>query len=139
MIYVTSMCGTNMAKNIIPSPKEATGLVKFSKKFTQTNFLCYTIHQLIHLWKVGWFLNWLFMIWRPCRNCSKSVLIPPNNKLFSQACPLNGEFHSNFFCVAWYWNLRNELCSISKYLQEQYTRYITRAALFFACCTSYFF
>ena len=38
--------------------------------------------------------------------------------------------HSKKICVAWYWNLRNELCCISKYLQEHYTRCITRAALF---------
>jgi hypothetical protein len=37
--------------------------------------------------------------------------------------------HSKKNRVAWYWQLRNELSCFSQYLQEHYTRCITRAAL----------
>ena len=47
--------------------------------------------------------------------------------------------HSKKIPVAWYWNLRNELRYISKYLQEHHTQCITRAALFFKNVPGTFF
>ena len=47
------MCGTNMAKNIIPSPKEATRLAKFSKKNHPNKF--FMLHDTpTYTSMIGW-------------------------------------------------------------------------------------
>ena len=51
----------------------------------------------------------------------------------------HGWMHSKNFPVAWYWKLRNEPRCFSEYLQEHYTRCITRAALFFKNVPGTFF
>ena len=58
---------------------------------------------------------------------------------FSSLITLHATLHSKKFPVAWYWKLSNEIRCFSEYLQEHYTRCITRAALFFLNVPGTFF